>query len=100
MKTRNTPRPKRTEEELRVIEHEAGGAAAGAIIGATAGAIAGPPGSVAGAILGGLAGGLAATVIEREDKADSIRDQELDAAIGVSGGEMGAPNMKHPPAKV
>jgi hypothetical protein len=25
-------------------------------------------------------------------------DRELDAEIGVSGGDLGAPNLKHPPA--
>ncbi|MEO8875112.1 MAG: hypothetical protein ABI461_05950 [Polyangiaceae bacterium] len=97
MKTRKTSDEKET---LRALEHDAGGAAAGAIVGATAGAIAGPAGSIAGAIVGALAGGIAVAAIERSDKANEAHGRELDETIGVSGGELGAPNLKHPAAKI
>jgi len=29
----------------------------------------------------------------------SVHTAELDAAIGVNGGDLGAPNLKHPPAQ-
>jgi hypothetical protein len=34
------------------------------------------------------------------DVEEAIVDQELDETIGVTEGSMGAPNLKHPPAKV
>lgn len=82
------------------LEHEAEGAAAGAFAGALVGAAAGPPGAVAGAILGGAAGAMAGRAMDAQASADIARTRELDAEIGVSGGDMGAPNLKHPPAEI
>jgi hypothetical protein len=65
---------KRTERELE------GGAAAGAVVGAIVGAVAG-------------------RATEQNDESRAAEDRKLDAEIGVSGGELGAPNLKHPPAK-
>lgn len=82
------------------LVHEAEGAVSGAIAGAVVGALAGPPGAVAGAILGGAAGALAGSALDRRASANAARTKELDTAIGVSGGDMGAPGLKHPPAKM
>jgi hypothetical protein len=79
-------------------EHEAEGGAAGAVAGAAMGAIAGPPGAAAGAVIGGVVGALAAGAADRGDAERVAEDSKLDDEIGVSGGELGAPNLKHPPA--
>ena len=79
--------------------HEAEAAAAGALGGAAMGAMAGPPGAAAGAVIGGVVGALAAGAAEANaaDLADTER--RLDAELGISEGDIGAPNLKHPPAK-
>jgi hypothetical protein len=82
------------------IAHEAEGAASGAMAGTVVGAMAGPPGMVAGAIIGAAAGAMAGAVLDTEAAERAARTRELDAAIGVSGGNIGAPNLQHPPAKV
>jgi hypothetical protein len=81
-------------------EHEVEGGTAGALAGATLGAIAGPPGAVAGAVVGAIAGAVAGRVVEGSNEARAAEDEELDREIGVSGGELGAPNLEHPPAKI
>lgn len=78
--------------------HEAGGAAGGAIAGAAMGAVAGPVGVAAGVVIGGVVGAFCAKVADEEAERVSAHDHELDAVIGVSGGSLGAPNLKHPPA--
>jgi hypothetical protein len=82
------------------LAHEAEGGASGAIAGAVVGAAAGPPGIVAGAIIGGMAGAMAGAVLDRDSSRQASRTRTLDAQIGVSEGELGAPNLKHPPATV
>jgi len=64
------------------------------------GAAAGPVGMVAGGVLGGAAGAAAASALESDAKRKGAHDRELDEEIGVTGGELGAPNLKHPPARV
>jgi hypothetical protein len=86
-----------SKDSTRRLEHEAGGGASGAVVGAIVGASAGPPGMVAGAIIGGVAGALAGKVLDQESAASEQRTRELDEEIGVSGGDLGAPNLKHPP---
>lgn len=81
------------------IAHEAEGAAVGALAGAALGSAAGPPGIAAGAILGGVAGVISGAVLDSESSRQVSRSRELDAQIGVSEGDLGAPNLKHPPAK-
>lgn len=78
--------------------HEAGGAAGGAIAGAAMGSLAGPPGMVVGAVIGGAVGAIVAKVADEEAERVSFHEGELDATIGVNGGDLGAPNLKHPPA--
>jgi hypothetical protein len=78
----------------------AAGAISGAASGAAIGSFAGPPGAIAGAILGGAAGAAAGAALERSNERRSFHDRELDEAIGVTSGEIGAPNLEHPPAIV
>jgi hypothetical protein len=80
-------------------EHEAEAGVAGALAGAALGAIAGPPGALAGAVLGGVFAAGAAAAVEKNSADESARDAELDADIGVTGGDLGAPNLEHPPAQ-
>jgi hypothetical protein len=91
---------KPSEASKRKHIHEAEGAAGGAITGAAVGAIAGPPGLAAGAVIGGVIGAVVTKVAEEEAERDSFHDAWLDAEIGVEGGELGAPNLEHPPARV
>jgi hypothetical protein len=78
--------------------HEAGGAAGGVIAGAALGSIAGPAGAAAGAVIGGVVGAFVAKVADEESARVSFHEGELDATIGVNGGDLGAPNLKHPAA--
>jgi hypothetical protein len=82
----------------RRLEHEAETGLSGAVAGAAVGALAGPPGVVAGAVIGGVVGVLAGVALENQSADDAVRNATLDEEIGVSGGEMGAPNLEHPPA--
>jgi hypothetical protein len=82
------------------VLHEAEGVASGAAAGAALGAAAGPAGIVAGAIIGGAAGAVAASALEKDAARKAARERELDKQIGVTGGDLGAPNLKHPPARV
>jgi phage tail tape-measure protein len=81
------------------IAHEAEAAASGAVAGSVVGAAAGPPGMVAGAIIGGVAGAIAGAVLDGESSRQASHTRELDAEIGVSEGELGAPNLEHPKAE-
>ncbi len=84
----------------RRLFHEAEGTASGALAGAVVGAAAGPPGIVAGVVLGAAAGRLTGQALDNESARKAARTRELDAEIGVSEGELGAPNLLHPPATV
>ena len=84
----------------RELEREAVGAVAGAAVGASVGAMAGPPGIAAGAAVGAIAGAMAERAVGREGDNHATEDARLDAEIGVSGGDLGAPNLRHPPARV
>jgi len=75
-------------------------AASGTVAGAVVGAIAGPVGAVAGAIVGSVAGSAAGAVLEDEEVRSSRHDEELDEAIGVYDGAMGAAPPNAPPARV
>jgi len=82
------------------IVHEGEGAASGALAGAVLGAAAGPPGMVTGAIVGGVAGAIAGAALDSEAADRAVRTRGLDEELGVIEGELGAPNLDHPPAKV
>lgn len=89
----------RTRERKQVthaLEGAAGGAAAGAVIGA----VAGPAGAAIGAVLGGATGAVAEALVERDAETARSRSAKLDKEIGVTEGDLGAPNLKHPPARV
>ncbi len=79
------------------LEHEVEGVASGIALGALLGAAAGPPGILAGAILGAAAGAITVAGMEVAAKHTSARSEELDLALGISGGSIGAPNLDHPP---
>jgi phage tail tape-measure protein len=82
------------------VVHEAEGTGLGALAGAAIGAAAGPPGIVAGAIIGGLAGAATGAALDSESTRQRDHDRDLDKQIGVTDEELGAPNLKHPPAKI
>jgi predicted amino acid dehydrogenase len=92
----------KTGENLRKkhVELEVEDGAAGALAGAAMGAIAGPPGAIAGAVVGAIAGAVTGVAMERDAAERAAEERELDREIGVNGGELGAPNLKHPQAKV
>ena len=80
------------------LVHEAEGVASGMALGAAVGSAAGLPGVVAGALLGGVTGALAAAALDIRAEDGEERTRTLDSEIGVSGGDIGAPNLRHPPA--
>ncbi len=82
------------------ILHETEGAAAGMALGAVVGAAAGAPGAVAGALIGAVTGALTAAGLDRGAERQAEHTRELDEEIGVMGGDLGAPNLKHPPSTV
>ena len=98
MKRKTIKELERSAAATQLHQHEAGGGAGGALVGALVGAIAGPPGIAAGALLGGIVGALAVGALESEHGDDLALDRRLDEEIGVSGGDLGAPNLLHPPA--
>lgn len=81
----------------RRVAREAQGLASGALAGVAIGCVAGPPGAIAGAIIGGVAGTLAGAALDTEDVIHERHERQLDEDIGVIGGELGAPNLDHPP---
>jgi uncharacterized membrane protein len=94
MKTAVTPEGRR--RRWQHAAHEAEGIASGAMLGAVRGVAAGPPGIVAGVLIGAMAGGVTILGLDREADRGEAHMRELDAEIGVSGGDMGAPNLRHP----
>jgi hypothetical protein len=88
---------KRTKVNTSRLAHEAEGGALGAVAGTAIGMIAGPPGMVAGAVIGAFAGALSGAVIDGDTRRDDAHTRELDEELGVEGGELGAPGLKHPP---
>jgi hypothetical protein len=80
------------------VAHGTEGAAGGALAGAVLGAVAGPPGMIAGAVLGAAAGAVAGAVLDADASREAAHTRELDAVIGVSGGNIGAPSVRHPHA--
>ncbi|HXN31277.1 MAG TPA: glycine zipper domain-containing protein [Polyangiaceae bacterium] len=79
-----TPRPRHSHHGTDA------GAVAGELVGAVVGSAAGPVGTVAGMVVGAVVGALAGHVLEDEDRQHQTHDQELDEAIGVTGGDLGA----------
>jgi hypothetical protein len=100
--------PRREAERVNALEESLEGhsmaapvaldAAAGAAAGAIAGTIAGPIGMAIGAVIGGFVGGAAGVAVETADQEQSLRDEELDREIGVSGGDIGEAKPGQPPS--
>lgn len=86
-------------EDRRRHEHELEGGVAGALVGVVGGAVAGPPGMIAGAVIGGVVGALAAMALETENVLRAERERDLDDTIGITAGDIGAPNLEHPPPR-
>ncbi len=99
MKAKKKSKGARGQGEGRHIAREAEGAASGMLAGAVLGVTGGPPGMLAGAIIGGVAGAITGAALDDESSRQDAHTRELDAEIGVSEGELGAPNLKHPPSK-
>ncbi len=76
------------------------GAIAGEIAGAVVGSAAGPVGAVAGMVLGAMAGTVAGEALESSNERARRHDEELDEAIGVMGGDLGAAPPGSPEARV
>lgn len=81
------------------LQHEAEGGALGAFGGAVMGSGAGLPGAIAGAVMGGIAGAIAGGAIDTGRADGAARTKKLDAEIGVTEGDIGAPNLEHPPSR-
>ncbi len=92
----HTPVPKR-HVSAAAIAAEVGVCA---VAGAALGAIAGPAGAIAGALIGSFAGTIAAIAMDNASRDATIHDDKLDEEIGVVSGSLGAPGLKHPPARV
>jgi hypothetical protein len=75
------------------------GTIAGEVAGALVGSIAGPPGAIAGMVVGAAVGALAGEVMDEEAERTSRHDHELDDAIGVTRGDLGARRTPLPPPK-
>jgi len=91
------------KEEVPRPNHTHGaevGAVAGEVAGGLIGAMAGPPGAVAGMVIGAAMGALAGKALDFDAERAHDHDAELDDEIGVTSGDLGAPNLLHPPARV
>jgi hypothetical protein len=80
----------------RIAPEDEGGMG-GAPTGGAIGAVAGPSGAVRSAMVGGFAGAMASAALDNAASRKMARSHELDAQIGVSGGELGAPSPDHSP---
>lgn len=93
-----------TEATAGLPRHHAGGPGlgvlAGEIAGGVVGSAAGPAGAVAGMIVGAIAGEVVGEVLQQESARTTLHDQELDAAIGVIGGDLGAARPGAPRARI
>jgi uncharacterized protein YcfJ len=102
-KTKKTTTPVRENEPAAVkpnhVHGTTVGALSGELAGAIVGAVAGPPGVVAGMLIGAAAGALAGRALDEDAEREHQHEDALDESIGVTSGDLGAPNLKHPPAK-
>jgi hypothetical protein len=72
----------------------------GVLAGAALGAFAGPVGVIAGAIGGSIVGAVLAVGHNRQMHLDAEEEERIDRELGVIGGDIGAPNLRHPPPSV
>jgi hypothetical protein len=81
--------------------HRVQGGMVGGLTGAGLGLLAGGPvGAIAGLAIGGAVGALTAWALDANAVEAAWHDQQLDADIGVTNGDLGSPNLEHPPAKI
>lgn len=66
------------------------GAGVGLVAGAVAGAVGGPIGAMIGATIGSVVGEATGAILHRVDHERTVHDHELDDAIGVTSGPIGA----------
>jgi hypothetical protein len=89
------------EQDARRARYEVSAGAVGAVAGAGFGGIfAGPAGAAAGAVVGAAMGAATGWAVEMRAKDEAVRDQRLDREIGVVDGDIGAPNLQHPPVRI
>ena len=69
----------------------------GVMAGAALGAFAGPIGLVAGAIGGSIVGTILAIGPNRQIHLEAMEEERVDRELGIIGGDIGAPNLRHPP---
>ena len=74
-------------------------AIAGELVGAVVGSAAGPAGAVVGMVAGAMAGALAGHVLEDDARRAGAHDAQVDDAIGVTAGDLGAALPNAPPAR-
>jgi universal stress protein A len=74
-------------------------AASGAVAGSATGALAGPLGAVAGGAIGTVVGAIAGAVMEAQQARATEHERELDNAIGVTKGSLGAPPYTKKPTE-
>jgi hypothetical protein len=87
------------QDAARRARYEVSAGAVGAIAGAGFGGIfAGPAGAAAGAIVGAAMGAASGWAAEMRATDEARRDEKLDREIGVVGGDIGAPGLRHPPS--
>jgi hypothetical protein len=73
---------------------------AGEIAGALLGSAAGPVGTLAGMVIGALAGTVVGAGMDADAEQKHAHERELDEAIGVQGGDLGAAKPGAPPAVI
>ena len=71
----------------------------GVVAGAALGAFAGPPGIVAGAAIGSIVGAVLAIGHNRQMHIEALEEERVDRELGVIWGDIGAPNLSHPPPR-
>jgi hypothetical protein len=89
---RGLPPPSSTPAAVSVIS----GMAAGAVVGS----IAGPEGLIVGAVLGSAIFVAATIALDAENAENQQKDEALDRAIGVFGGDLGAAGPNQPPVRI
>jgi hypothetical protein len=72
----------------------------GIMAGAALGAFAGPVGLIAGAIGGSVVGAVLAIGHNRQMHMEAMEEERIDRELGIIGGSVGAPNLRHPPPTV
>lgn len=72
----------------------------GVLAGASLGAFAGPVGALAGAIGGSIVGAVLAIGHNRQMHWDAEEEERIDRELGIIDGDIGAPNLSHPPPSI